>query len=65
MFSSMLRWSFLHLLIAGSLCNAADPGAARPNIVIVMADDLGYGDVACFGAQLKVPTPNIDRLARD
>jgi len=35
---------------------------ARPNIVIIYADDLGYGDVGCYGAT-KVQTPNIDRLA--
>jgi arylsulfatase A-like enzyme len=34
----------------------------RPNVVLIMADDLGYGDVGCYGAT-KVRTPNIDRLA--
>ena len=36
----------------------------RPNLVIIMADDLGYGDLATYGHQI-VKTPNIDKLAQD
>lgn len=40
-----------------------DPDAP-PNIVFIMADDMGYGDPGCYGAT-KIPTPNMDRLAED
>ena len=36
----------------------------RPNIVIMYADDLGFGDIGCYGAT-DIPTPNLDRLAAD
>ena len=36
-----------------------------PNIVFILADDMGYGDVGCYNPQSKIPTPNMDRLARE
>ncbi len=51
-----------------SLCLVAFSGGAgaaeTPNIIVVMADDLGYGDVGCYGAT-ALRTPNIDRLAAE
>src|SRR5687767_13094517 len=38
--------------------------AERPNIVLVLADDLGYGDLACFGAK-DIRSPNLDQLAKE
>lgn len=40
------------------------PAAERPNIVFLLADDLGYGDIGAFG-QKKIRTPNLDRLAAE
>lgn len=42
-------------------------GAAptKPNIVVILADDLGYGDLGCYNPESKVPTPNLDRLSRE
>jgi arylsulfatase A len=41
------------------------PGAEKPNIVIILVDDMGYGDPRCYNPQSKIATPNIDRLAQE
>ena len=37
---------------------------SNPNIVLILADDLGYGDVSCYNSESKVATPHLDQLAR-
>ncbi len=40
------------------------PAPDKPNIIVILADDIGYGDLSCYGAKM-VQTPNLDRLARE
>jgi arylsulfatase A-like enzyme len=49
-------------LLLASATAGAEP-ARKPNLVLILADDLGYGDPRCYNAASKVPTPNLDRLA--
>nr|WP_315817750.1 sulfatase-like hydrolase/transferase [Paraflavitalea speifideiaquila] len=56
---------FLSLLLAPAVFIQAQhktSGNRKPNIILIVADDLGYGDLACYGQQ-KITTPHIDKLA--
>ncbi|HTN73969.1 MAG TPA: arylsulfatase [Pirellulaceae bacterium] len=64
----MIRLLVTLSIVLGSLnwslsAHAADAKPARPNIVIILADDVGYHDLSCYGAT-KTQTPHLDRLAK-
>lgn len=44
------------------LMTAAGKAAAKPNVIFILADDLGYSDLGCYGGEIF--TPNLDQLAR-
>lgn len=51
------------LLLAGSAAASAK-SAEKPNVVLIYVDDLGYGELGCYGGK-DVPTPHVDRLAKE
>ncbi|MDA7673518.1 sulfatase-like hydrolase/transferase, partial [Verrucomicrobiales bacterium] len=44
---------------------AVSTAAEKPNIVFILADDLGFGDIRCYNPDSKVTTPHLDRMARE
>src|SRR5687768_4457868 len=60
---ALVAWAALGVL--PSAAHGTDKTSARkPNIVVILADDLGYGDLSCYGAKL-IRTPHCDRLAQE
>ena len=55
-------WGQLGFLLSLVLVTASTANAAAPNIVIIMADDMGYSDLGCFGGEIR--TPHLDQLAQ-
>lgn len=64
---TMTNFASIHLAIlalACGYCSAAEKQSPKPNVVIILADDLGYADVGFNGCK-DIPTPNLDRLAKE
>src|SRR5690242_4378074 len=61
---SLLLPFLVVVLLAGTVSSgrAADP-PRRPNILLILADDMGYSDLGCYGGEIR--TPNLDRLGRE
>ncbi len=66
----MKRRDFLKAAAAGATAaclpgtlQAQQPRAQRPNVILIMVDDMGYSDLGCYGGEIH--TPNVDRLARE
>ena len=69
-----LVMKIMKILVAGSAaticylflaCAGGATAAERPNIILIFADDLGYGDVACFDENCTFETPVLDQMAKD
>nr|MCU0752204.1 sulfatase-like hydrolase/transferase [Akkermansiaceae bacterium] len=57
----MLKTPLILLTVAANLLAAAE----KPNIIFIMSDDQGYGDAGAYNPESKIPTPGIDRIARE
>jgi arylsulfatase A-like enzyme len=63
--SALKHWRFAWgSLLMLSLVASPAPASERPNIIVIVADDMGYGDLACYGAP-TTSTPRLDRMAEE
>ena len=68
-----MKQPLLYAILWLAACSPSEPPAEKqtaaesklPNILFILADDMGYGDPQCYNPDSKIPTPNIDRLAAE
>ncbi len=59
-----LRFFHSLILVSALVFSASIITAEKPNVIVITADDLGYGDLSCYGAK-AFQTPHIDKLAQE
>ena len=60
----MNKLVFFNFVLLSFFCPFVSADKSRPNVIIIFADDQGYGDLSCFGSE-KIKTPHIDQLAKE
>ena len=63
MMRALKPWALAFAVLAAWVATNRAIAADRPNLLIILADDLGYSDIGCQGSE--IPTPNLDRLAKN
>jgi len=61
----MKRIQSIFIIIFFALSASYASVSERPNVIVILADDLGYGDVGAYNPDSKISTPAMDRLARE
>ena len=56
---------FILFLLFLAVFNSCNQTEEKPNIILILLDDMGYGDPGCYNPDSKIPTPTIDRLASE
>jgi arylsulfatase A len=64
LFKHFVAIYFLIACLSGSSILSAAPKAEQPNIIVIFADDLGYGDLSCYGSKV-IATPRLDQMAKE